>query len=279
MKRIAEILLVLISAAAAASAQKAIDAPLDVLLQRMATYLADYEKALGGVVLEEHYTQSLLAKGALGFGRASHRELKSDLVSVQDATYGWTAFRDVFAVDAEPVRDRDQRLQNLFVAPKADVLSQAKQIANEGARFNLGHVARNVNFPTMALTFLGQKNQPRLKFKRKGTEKIGSIDTAKIEFQELQKPSIVRGIGADLFAQGTVWIDPETGRIIKTVLQFDAREFTNETTVTYALVDRVKLWLPASMTDTITGALETVKGAATYTNARQFGVSTNAVIK
>jgi hypothetical protein len=280
--RLGLIIAAAVSSFTSIAAQKAGDVPIEILLQRVAAYLTGYEKSLASVVLEEHYTQALQPKGGITFARSVRRELASDVISVLDPVYGWTNFRDVFAVDNTPVRDRDQRLQKLFLSPaigKADALSKARVIADEGGRFNLGAVSRNVNVPTMALTFLSATNQPRLKFKRSGTERIGGIETVKVEFEEVRRPSIVRSGNLSLPALGAAWIEPASGRVMKTDLQFDARDFTGRIIVTYALVEKVKLWLPASMNDTVTGPVDSVRGVATYTNVRQFGVSTNAVIK
>jgi hypothetical protein len=37
----------------------------------------------------------------------------------------WVAFRDVFEVDARPVRDREARLQQLFTDTPAQAIEQA----------------------------------------------------------------------------------------------------------------------------------------------------------
>ena len=50
-------------------------------------------------------------------------------------TGDFASFRDVFDVDGRPVRDRDQRLQKLFLsAPAATAIDQAQRIADESAR-------------------------------------------------------------------------------------------------------------------------------------------------
>ena len=66
---------------------------------------------------------------------ARNRRLRSDflLVSVSTAQ-DWVPFRDVFEVDAQPIRDREQRLSRLFLNPSPDSLQQANRIQEESAR-------------------------------------------------------------------------------------------------------------------------------------------------
>ena len=79
-------------------------------------------------------------------------------------------FRDVFEVNGRPVRDRDLRLQALFLDEVRLAVDQALEISQESARYNIGQVKRTVNLPTIALSFLHPLNQHRFAF-----EKIGEL--------------------------------------------------------------------------------------------------------
>lgn len=263
-------------------AQKPTEAPVDLVLKRAGDYLSDYTKAYASVVAEEKYVQSLTEKRVASLGAVTGKlrtELKSDVVAVADITQAWVNFRDVYQVDGKAIRDRDQRLQKLFLDPKSDPLTKARSITDEGARFNLGTVSRNVNFPTMALTFLLTANQPRSKFKRAGDGKVSGVETEIVEFDETVRPTIVRSGPADLPVAGRFWIEPLTGRVMKSAVRFESRDFKGEVTVTFALVEKLKMWLPIEMDDSCSSPRETVNGRATYSNFRRFGVSTDVVIK
>jgi hypothetical protein len=60
-------------------------------------------------------------------------------------------FRDVFERDGKQVRDRQERLAALFLKGSSrSAFEQARAIMDEGARYNIGNVARNINMPTLA---------------------------------------------------------------------------------------------------------------------------------
>ena len=271
-----------LAAIAHVAAQSANELPsATLLLSRAAKYLETYEKAFSGVVSEEHYTQTKVpATGAFGSPSSNmRRELTSDIIGIADTSHIWLAFRDVFAVDGSPVRDRDQRLQNLFLSAKDDMIRRARDIADEGARFNIGSVVRNTNFPTMALAFLAAENQARSEFQVRGTDKIGAIRAVKLSFEEKQTPTIVRSGELDLPMHGTFWIDPATGAILKIESHLDATTFSGEMTVEFSMIDKLKLWMPVKMDDVSSTAREAIRGRATYSNFRKFGVSTDVIIK
>src|SRR4051812_7249746 len=102
-----------------------------------------------------------------GTNQRVHRELLSDLLLVKpDGFRAWMEFRDVFEVDGQPVRERNDRLVKLFLEPSPSTNEQIRTILNEGARFNIGDIQRNVNTPIFPLLFLEQANHYRFKFKR-----------------------------------------------------------------------------------------------------------------
>ena len=63
-------------------------------------------------------------------------------------------FRDVYEVNGQKVRDRDARLEALFMNPDDSILGRAEAIRRESARFNLGPAYRDINVPTLALVML-----------------------------------------------------------------------------------------------------------------------------
>lgn len=256
---------------------------MNVLLARGAAYLMEYEKLLATVVSEETYV--MIARGvrpaAFAMGSSGgRRELKSDVISAADTGHSWMSFRDVFSVDGRPVRDRDERLQKLFLNPNAQPFTQARAVADEGARFNLGSIKRNLNFPTMPLTFLAAENQPRSHFTRAGTKRIEKVETIELRFKEFERPTIVQTVDAQSIpAEGKFWIDPRTGRVLKAEAEFAGSGFRCSMTVEFGFVEKINGWLAKEMDDYCTAGSENVEGTATYANFRRFGVSTDVVIK
>lgn len=250
----------------------------ETLLARATAYLVDFAKSYAQVVAEEHYHQSLRPKRvSVGLTTTTPREITSDVVAVSDSDQTWLNFRDVFAVDNVSIRDRDERLTKLFLNTTVDPLAQARVIANEGARFNLGHVSRNVNFPAMALTFLAGANQPRSSFKLDGRAKVAGVETMIVAFKETRIPTVVKSGADNLPVSGRFWIEPASGRVMKSKMEFESRDFSGEVEVTYGYVEKLQLWLPVEMNDSVQGIGEEVVSRATYTNFRKF--ATSSVIK
>lgn len=88
---------------------------------------------------------------------------------------------------------------------------------------------------------------------------------------------MVRSGRRDVAARGRLWVEPATGRLMKTRLALEARDFSVESTVVYGWIDPLRLCLPVAMADTMSGAREVIDGRAVYANFRRFG--TTAVIK
>lgn len=247
--------------------------PLAELLSSAADYLADYEQKCGAVVSLESYSQDVQRGGARAV-----RHLKSDMLVLSVGPTGWLGFRDVFEVDGRAVRDHDERLFQLFLKPSADSLGQARKILDESSRFNIGQVTRNINIPTMALTFLRKDHQSRSRFSDKGVEIVDGLATRVVEFTERASPRVITtSDGAP--ASGRFWIDPATGRVVRTQLMLSGLVYLT-ITVTYAPQGRLgDLWLPVSMRETYRRGGELTEGRATYSNFRQFNVDVSTIIK
>jgi hypothetical protein len=249
-----------------------------------AVYVSNLRARLPGVVLEERYLQQTTSR--LGEGATRARELLSDVVLMDDERWGWVEFRDVFQVDGEPVRDRQDRIVGLFSQPGADAREQARDIVREGARYNLevdgASFDRTLNLPLAALRFLQAENQRRSRFERGRTDTMFGRAVTVVTFREEEEPRLI-GTPDGAAARGTFWIEQETGRVLRTELHLSTRR--GNTTVSgalqvqFAAFPDLALWLPGSMeedyilTDARERRLATVSGRASYTNARRFGVT------
>ena len=259
---------------------------LDAVLARAGAYVLEFQRRLSGVVSEEIYVQDVLYP--LG-GRVNpllprHRELKSDLLVVKPVGGNqWMQFRDVFEVDGKPIRDRSERLMQLFVSPSASFAKQTERITEESTRYNIGNLSRTVNVPVLALVILDPENQHRFVFKR--TEKRDpelSRATGKtpddvwvIEYRETQKLTIIRtSNGRDMPARGRFWIEPATGRVVSSELIAEDPMIRGTIDVDYQDEPAIGLMVPISMRERydIHRDGSRVSGEASYGRFRQFQV-------
>ena len=170
----------------------------------------------------------------------------------------WIGFRDVLEVDGRQVRDRQDRLAALFLGDTATALAQARRIAKESSRYNLGSTGRTVNVPTYALFYLHPVNTRRLRFEKED-EGCGDDDTAwVVGFEEVERPTLARGFeNIDLPSRGRFCLDPVSGRVLETEFELHhpsagRRRLATDAkvSVTFALEPRLNLWVPAQMRET-----------------------------
>ena len=137
---------------------------LKIVLERAGTYVEQFERQLSGIVAEEAYEQ-VVKRAAPTSVVLERRQLKSDLLLMQPTPgYRWVQFRDVFEVDGRPVRDREDRLASLFLAPTTSLFDRVARIRRESARYNIGNIDRTMNIPVLPLGVLVRDEQSRFSF-------------------------------------------------------------------------------------------------------------------
>ena len=271
---------------------RARDPALDAVLLRAAEYVSQYQQQLRGLVAEESYrqnvTRTVAGRPTGEGGRLSRegRQLKSDLLLVKlgDEDF-WIQFRDVFEVDKKPVRDRDQRLQKLFIEAKADARAQAESIQQESSRYNLGPLMRTINVPIMALLFFERSVQPKVKFEQ---GKAGNVKRFEglaepsaiwmIEYKETTKGTLVKGLNnRDIPSRGRIWLDSTNGRVLRTEMLSEDTALRAEIFVTYKAEPGLDLLVPGEMREvyTIRRNETRIDGLATYGHFRRFTVATS----
>lgn len=262
---------------------------LDQVLKAAAGYIAAYEKAFSAVVSEETYTQRLI--GEIARQTRDYRVLKSDLLLMEVSGGGWVTFRDVFEVDGGKVRDRSDRLVSLILKPPPDAFEQVERIAQEGARFNIGPITRTLNTPALALMFLRESRQERSRF---GLVRMTSIDgqrVAEVEFTETAVPRMIRTVD-DAPASGRFWLDPASGRVLRSELAMVSGGTRVRILVTYRMQERIGQYVPVAMEEsydlggdgtidatTFRASGNRIEGTAIYANFRSFNVDTSTIIK
>ncbi len=192
------------------------DPALEDVLQRVGRYVASYGEQASLIVGVERYEQRYQNAPA---GERGERKLLAELAlfKTSDST-GWVGFRDVIAVDGKPIPDRQDRLQALLRSSTPDV-REARRIADESARFNIGPTRRNFNEPTAALFFFTPVHQTRFTFTRKGMTAVNGVTAMEIDFHETGSPTLIRTTdGRDMVSDGTIWVVPADGTVLRTRL-------------------------------------------------------------
>jgi hypothetical protein len=278
----------LLAASAAGAAQE--PSLLDVLV-RATDYVSRYSEQLSGAVAEERYDQLSTGPAAGGFGRFPNerrdryrRTLRSDYLLVRplgtDRYYG---FRDVFEVDGQPVRDRDERLTRLFLTPSASADAQIRGIMKDSSRYNIGDVQRNFNVPTLALLFLQPAYKPRFSFERVRHDNAPlGMDLPEetselwvVGYNEDWPTTVIRGRErSNLPAEGRFWIEPASGRVLASELVVENDELAAIITVRYEVDPKVGHLVPAEMRERYENHRQNsrVDGTATYSDYRRFQV-------
>jgi hypothetical protein len=188
-------------------AQEPID--LDVLLDRLATYLEQYEQELSTLVADEYYVQEERRRNRAET-RATHAEV---LFLRLPGEAEWFGVRDVKKVNGRAVSGTGIGLSDLLKNPGADALQKAAAIVEASSKHNLGG-RRTINMPTVPLEALSLRNHPRYIFKLRGKARVGNTQTERMDFHEFDEPTLVQSTdGGSLWTHGTAWIEPTTGAL------------------------------------------------------------------
>lgn len=298
MRRLLLALLAVVVVMTGARAQQAEPPTLPLLLGRAAWYIDDFLAKFSNVVAEERYIQdstiplptglTVTGRGAgplasaMLLGTAAHREMKSDFLFVSlQGSFEWVPFRDVFEVDAIPIRDREERLTKLFLQPSADSTQQAERIRTEAARYNLGSMKRTINNPVIGLAILQADFQQRFRFSLGRLDPLVGPGVWVIEYKETGRPTLILGqAGIDLFAEGRLWIEEETGRLLKTEILLIQPSLRGLVTTSFQFDERLGIAVPTEMVEQyITNNGTQVTARATYDRFRRFDVNTEEQLK
>jgi hypothetical protein len=188
--------------------------------------------------------------------------------------YGPVWFRDVIEVDGAKVVDQPDRLMALVNASTApagspsQVLFTPLQLATESAKRQFGGGFRVVNQPGAALGYLRAGRPDDLAFRSEG---VKTLDGTKVVLLSLKGapggqavPFAVGGV------QGRFWIDPVTGRVLQTELEFIMMAvYRTKVSVRYGLDKGLNVVVPLQMTDEYENQGVLITGRADYRNFRK----------
>ena len=236
-------------------------------------FAEQYQREAPSLVAFEEYVQDATDRR----GIAEHQVTTAELVMVMlQGAASWVTFRDVLTVNKRPVRDREERLLKLLQSPEPNALTQARKIAQESARFNLGRITRTMNVPDMALEYLQPGHGARIRFEALRDETIEGQPVVVLRFRESAGPSIVRDVrGRDLLAVGRVWAEPDSGAIVRTELLVEDRVSKGTCTVEFRIDPRLGIRVPIKMTERYGMTGETIDAVARYSDFRRFTVATD----
>jgi hypothetical protein len=274
-------LAVTVSGSAAASEPQS----LATVLARAGTYVAEFHRQLSTIVGEERYVQDWKA---VQTGRhpvttdLQHRELVSDVVLVKPpGAAAWMTFRDVFEVNGNAVRDRDDRLAQLVRRGSPLTDDGVRTILDESSRYNIGDIQRNLNTPVYTLLFLELANQPRFKWVRTTDTSVATVPHASetpgafrvstevwvVAYDEKQPGTMTRTTDhKDFPARGRFWIEPATGRVLMSELLMQNRQIKATIDVSFQSEPLLGLLVPIEMRERYEGRLNgsLIEGHAIY---------------
>ena len=254
------------------------------VLQRAAAYVQRFQALLSEIVAEETYHQVVYRTGAYQqpmLENATRVTLRSDLMLVRPVnTDRYVEFRDVFEVDGKTVRQRQQRVADLWRTDSTEANARLGEILAESSRYNIGSIQRNINTPLMALIFLDAAYQRRVTFKRAeksrpvlhasqpdgdaGVFRVGT-EMWDVEFEEKRGGTIIRRpSGGDLRSRGRFWIDPATGAVLISELIVDGGGVLARVTVSYQSEPLMGFLVPIEMRESYERRHETITGRAVY---------------
>jgi hypothetical protein len=261
--------------AAAALPGRAAGPDLQTVLDRATAHVSKFVGEFQNVVAEEVYVQEM---------SSPHRKrtIKSDFLFVKyPDVAGSMALRDVFEVDGQAVRDAAQadRMMKLFTSPVDNAVLRARRLAEEGARYNLLDIG-TLNNPVVAMVFLQADYRPRFRWNLAGIEKDLGPTIRTVRFEEFRIPTLLRtGANQDMLSRGLLWVDEETGRVVKTRLQVGPWRIPPEIVTTFRNEPELGIDVPAEMRDWYPdGNRGDIKGVATYGRFRRFEVKTEEKI-
>ena len=260
---------------AASSPGTAAGPDLQTLLDMAGAYQLRFVGDFENVVAEETYVQEMSTP-------RRKRTIKSDYLFVRyPDVEGLMTLRDPFEVDGKAVRDSTSadRMMKLFTSPVPNAILRARALAEEGARYNLLDIG-TLNNPVLTMVFLQRNYRPRFRWNLSGIDKNLGPNVRTVHFEEFRVPSILKaGANQDLLTRGLIWVDEQTGRVVKTRVQIGPSRIPPEIVTTFRHDDGLDIDVPGEMKDWYPDRQGDISGVATYGRFRRFQVKTDESLK
>ena len=251
-------------------------------LQRATEYVTQYEAELGNLIGNEEYVQNAAWLAPTGRGnpmvaKRLQRRVSSDFLIIQVGPE-WAALRKANRVDGSKVKETETEPAFEDAFDNSPEANQKRLLAMkaESIRYNIGDIIRDTNLPTVALKVLRESEVSRFVFERAGSSKIEGIQAWVVRFREQASPTLViGGKGEFLYSNGTLWIEPETGRVLRTEFIVENRYAPARVKARIVVTSEgknIKLLLPSLMDEHYESEFNTVDCKAYYSNFRPFEV-------
>ena len=211
------------------------------LLKAVGDYLLQYTEKLATIAAEEEYTQRQPE------ATQASRRLNSDIVLIGHKGGSISAFRDAFAIDGNPIRQRDDRLLKLFdSAIVAAAHAQATALTDEAARYYMSPNLRMLDLPTLALDYFRPLNHDAAEFSVDGVRNQNGVQVATLRFKtQGSSDAVATPEGAT--TEGRAWVEVATGTIRQTELIVHGKNFNFSATTKYSLDPGLGIWVPTEL--------------------------------
>jgi hypothetical protein len=250
-------------------------APTPDLRDVVNAYIDRFVETYGNIVAEEQIRQE-------ADGPRAKRTIRSDFVVIRFPGPQLYVFRDAFEVDGQRVRDpEDERLPKLFDEPTTAALTHAQALSNATTRHYVREIG-TVNNPLLVISLLQRTNRHRFLLSVAGKEGSLGPTIRRIGFTEVATPTVLRwGGNIDMPAEGRLWVDEPTGRIVKTELKLGERDIRSQSTVawrpptvvtvTFGTDEALGIDVALEMRDKYPMDRGEVRGVTTYSRFRRLG--------
>ena len=248
---------------------------IEPVLERLDRYLDAYEPRLSELIADE-----IMVQDGDHEERRLRRRLTSEVafIALPDAA-GWLGFRHVKAVNGQSVDGEDGSLGNALAASVTS--NAARRLLQDSARHNLG-LPRTTNLPNLPLEFVHKRNRQRFVARWDGHERVRGQATVRVALIERITPTIIRDPdGSDMWSAVKVWVEPDTGQLLRAEVRSQAphgEAATNVIRVDFAAHDTLGLLVPIEMQEVFPiGPNRGGRSMARYSNYRRFQTSARVV--
>ena len=262
--------------ASSPSAQSAPD--VEVLLNRMGTYLVEYESELSSIVADESFEQRVFYPPGLFANTIVPRRLDSELSFMRlPGGEAWLGLREVNRIDGRRLIQSGPRISELLASGR-QTLIQARSIAEANSRHNLG-LPRTINVPTAPLDVIHPTNRASHRYALRGHERVRGTAVTLVDFEEVTRPTLVREpSGENLVSSGRIWVEPATGGVWRIEWSYRTEERPSADPAPMLRVEfsphrQLGILVPISMVERFDVARGRGEGTATYRNFRRFQTS------
>lgn len=241
------------------------------IVASVSRYVAQYQHEFVSLVADESTTQQVIVDGVVTETRTTRGEMFATFIESDRA---WMTVHDIADVDGGPVANRDDVRAMLLAEPLRAI---APRVAAANARYNIGHVTRNFNEPTLALVLFTPARLDDLRVERAAAdadqEAARDADAVvTLRFRSRDGRSIVRSAAGPVATRGSAVVEAAGGRVRRTIVTFDDRRVEATLDTTYGLDAHVAFWVPVTFVERYvaheTGEQTLVRSA--FTNYRRF---------